>query len=115
MNRKLIAQVAHEVNRAYCLSIGDDSQPAWADAPDWRRESCRAGVQAHLDHPDLTPSQSHELWMAHREAEGWVYGIEKDPEAKTHPCMVAYEDLPQELRSKDYIFKAVVEALKGIA
>jgi hypothetical protein len=24
-----IARLAHEVNRAYCQSIGDDSQPAW--------------------------------------------------------------------------------------
>lgn len=29
-----IAQVCHEVNRAYCQALGDDSQPAWDDAPD---------------------------------------------------------------------------------
>lgn len=114
MNYKLIAQVAHEVNRGYCLSLGDDSQPAWSEAPQWQRDSALAGVRAHLDSPELTPGESHARWMAHKESDGWVYGIEKDPEAKTHPCMIAYEDLPQEQRSKDYIFKAVVEALKGV-
>ena len=30
-----IARIAHEANRAYCQSIGDDSQPNWAEAGLW--------------------------------------------------------------------------------
>ena len=33
-----IAMVAHETNRAYCESIGDNSQPKWEDAPEWQKE-----------------------------------------------------------------------------
>lgn len=33
-----IARVCHEVNRAYCQALGDNSQPAWEDAPAWQRE-----------------------------------------------------------------------------
>jgi len=73
-----IAQVAHEVNRAYCASIGDDSQPAWADAPDWQRASILAGVDMHLANPDATPEQSHESWLAVKLADGWVYGEVKN-------------------------------------
>jgi hypothetical protein len=50
--------------------------------------------------------------MAHKIAEGWVYGAVKDPEAKTHPCIMPFDDLPPEQRAKDYIFRGVV---RGIA
>lgn len=106
-----IARVAHEVNRAYCTSIGDTSQPAWADAPQWQKDSAVAGVKAHLQNPGLTPQQSHELWLEHKRAEGWVYGPVKDVEKKEHPCFMPYDGLPQEQRTKDYLFKAVVAAL----
>ncbi|WP_018865117.1 RyR domain-containing protein [Thioalkalivibrio sp. ARh3] len=111
MSYEDIARVAHEANRAYCLSIGDDSQPTWEDAPEWQRDSAVAGVIAHLER-DLTPEESHESWMRHKAEDGWVYGEEKDPEAKTHPCMVPYEQLPEEQQAKDALFSAVVSALE---
>lgn len=110
-----IARVAHEVNRAYCASIGDNSQLPWDEAPDWQKESAVKGIEMHLANPDTTPEQSHEAWMAHKAAEGWVYGEVKDPEAKTHPAMLPYDQLPTEQRTKDYLFKAVVEQLGRIA
>lgn len=48
VNVDAIAKRAHEVNRAYCASIGDHSQPAWEDAPQWQKDSAIAGVRAHL-------------------------------------------------------------------
>jgi hypothetical protein len=50
--------------------------------------------------------------MADKVAAGWHYGEVKDAEAKTHPCMVAYEELPFEQRVKDHVFRAIVSALK---
>ncbi|MNE60391.1 RyR domain protein [compost metagenome] len=47
--------------------------------------------------------------MAQKTRDGWVYGKEKRPEVKMHPCMVPYDQLPQEQRSKDYLFKAICE------
>ena len=35
MKVEQIAQVAHELNKAYCESLGDNSQPSWEDAPEW--------------------------------------------------------------------------------
>jgi hypothetical protein len=109
-----IAQVAHEVNRAYCASIGDDSQPAWADAPDWQRASALAGVEMHLANPDATPEQSHESWLAQKTADGWTYGPVKNAELKQHPCLMPYDGLPPEQKSKDYLFRAVVHVLAGM-
>lgn len=106
-----IARVAHEINRAYCLSLGDYTQPVWEEAPNWQRDSACKGVQAHLDNPDLTPEQSHELWMKQKVAEGWVFGVVKDGNAKTHPCIRPYSELPPEQRAKDYLFRGTVHAI----
>lgn len=107
----MIARVAHEINRAYCESLGDDSQVSWYDAPEWQRDSVIEGVKMHMRNPDATPEASHEAWMAKKKSDGWVYGAVKDADAKTHPCMVPFNMLPPEQRSKDYIFRAVVHAL----
>lgn len=112
MNAREIAELCHEVNRAYCLGIGDSSQPTWADAPDWQKESAINGVMFHLEN-ETTPKQSHENWMKEKEADGWIYGEVKDPEKKEHPCMVPYYELPLEQRTKDYLFKAVVDTMKN--
>jgi len=105
-----IARVCHEVNRAYCRAIGDDSQPPWEQASDWQRSSCEIGVKEHLD-VGLTPEQSHEIWMEDKRRAGWVYGPVKDPDRKEHPCIVPYAQLPQEQQVKDHLFAAVVRAL----
>lgn len=109
-----IAKVTHEVNRAYCLALGDTSQPSWENAPEWQKQSAINGVLFHLQNPDAKPSHSHECWLAEKETAGWKYGPEKDAEYKEHPCMVPYEQLPVEQKAKDYLFSAVVRELKII-
>lgn len=116
MNTKLtisaIASVCHDANRAYCRRIGDDSQPLWEDAPEWQRTSAMNGVLFHIQNPDAGPSGSHVNWMKDKLADGWVYGEVKDPEAKTHPCLVPYEELDPDQQFKDAIFVGIVHALK---
>lgn len=106
-----IAEVAHEANRAYCRALGDDSQPAWADAPGWQRESAITGVHFHAANANATPEDSHKSWLDEKKADGWKWGAKKDPDAKEHPCFVPYSELPQEQRAKDYIFSAVVKTM----
>jgi hypothetical protein len=111
MTRDEIARVAHEVNRAYCQALGDDSQPAWEDAPQWQKDSANLGVDLHIDH-DAGPEASHESWMAQKLKDGWKYGPVKDPATKEHPCIMPFHDLPKDQQAKDYIFRGVVHALK---
>jgi hypothetical protein len=113
MTTENIAQVAHEINKAYCESIGDTSQPSWDEAPEWQRSSAVNGVQFHLDNPEASPSASHDSWLKQKEEEGWKYGPVKNPEIKEHPCYVPYDQLPVEQRSKDYLFKQVIHSLKA--
>jgi len=109
-----IAEVAHEVNRAYCQALGDYSQPTWHDAPDWQRTSAVEGVKFHISNMDAGPEASHESWLTLKEKEGWKYGLVKDSEKKEHPCMVPFDQLPVDQQAKDFIFRAIVHVLKDI-
>lgn len=103
------ARAAHEANRAWCLAHGDASQLPWDEAPEWQRSSCLKGIEGVLR--GNGPREAHEGWLAEKKADGWVYGAVKDPVAKTHPCMVAYDALPPEQRAKDGIFVKVARAV----
>jgi len=113
MEIKDIARVAHEINRAYCISLGDDSQKPWDEAPDWQKASCIEGVKFHIKNPYASPEDSHNNWLQEKEKAGWKYGKVKNEKTKKHPCMKPYDELPQSQRSKDYLFKAVVLQLNS--
>ena len=55
------------------------------------------------------PRELHEDWVRAYEAMGWQYGPERDPERRTHPDMVPYDDLGQLERDKDAVFVALCE------
>lgn len=112
MTNEQIAKVAHEANRAYCQAIGDNSQPAWEEAPEWQKSSALNGVEFHLQNPDAPASHSHDSWLAEKKATGWRYGPIKDPDKREHPCYVPFEELPHEQQLKDVLFTAVVLALR---
>ena len=54
----------------------------------------------------------HEIWAKERIAQGWTYGMKRDDALKHHPCLVSYEDLPEE--EKVYDRNTSVETLKLI-
>ena len=114
MKMESLARLAHEVNRIYCRSLGDFSQPSWEQAPEWQKESARKGVQGIVAKNVTSPEDSHRQWLRHKRAEGWRYGPDKDPDKKLHPCMVPYEDLPLDQRIKDELFFTVVTTVVDI-
>lgn len=111
MKMDFIAKVCHEVNKAYCEALGDESQVSWEDAPEWQRASARMGVDLHLM-GDFGPEASHVSWMKQKIDDGWKYGPAKDAEKKEHPCMVPFDQLPVDQQAKDFIFRQVVHSLK---
>lgn len=112
MTAEQIAEVCHEVNRAYCRSLGDYSHETWDKCPQWQRDSALAGVLFHLENDRAVPKRSHENWLEKKASEGWRYGPVKDADAKTHPCFVPFSELPVDQQAKDYIFCAVVDSLR---
>lgn len=101
-----VAETCHEINRTLCRRLGDNSQVPWGDAPDWQRKSAIGGVRNIADGKVQRPKDSHESWLAEKEADGWVYGKDKDATNKTHPCMVSFDELPCEQQLKDVLFFA---------
>lgn len=103
------ARAAHEANRALCLSIGDISQLPWDEAPERMRADSLESVAAVLS--GATPKRLHEKWLEKKLADGWVVGPVKDEDAKQHPSMVPYHELPWQERAKDGLLIAVVLAM----
>jgi hypothetical protein len=114
MNDKVqqIAKVCHQANKAWCEANGDNTQKDWDNAEQWQRDSAIKGVEFTIANPDAPDSAQHDAWMKDKIEAGWTYGEVKDAQAKTHPCLVPFELLPEFQQKKDKLFRAIVNALK---
>lgn len=54
----------------------------------------------------------HEVWAKNRVEQGWTYGEVRNDDYKQHPCLVSYEELPDE--EKKYDRDTAIETLKLI-
>lgn len=54
----------------------------------------------------------HEVWAKNRMDEGWRYGEQRDDRLKTNPCLIPYEELPEE--EKNYDRNTALETLRLI-
>ena len=59
---------------------------------------------------ELIAKNVHDVWAKQRIEEGWTYGETKDSIKKITPCLVPYEELPEE--EKEYDRKTAMETLK---
>lgn len=55
---------------------------------------------------------THEVWAAQRIQAGWRFGEKRNDEAKEHPCLVPYEDLPES--EKQYDRATAAETLRAV-
>lgn len=107
----LAARVCHEANRSiqhHCLE--DNPSPRWDRAPASQRASAIEGVINALN--GQTPEELHDSWAKFKLADGWTYGPVKSEEYKQHPCLVPYEQLPEEQKLKDHVFQSIIRAFK---
>jgi len=81
----------------------------WVERDSTFRTQMIAYVEGLADKPLPTPEEAHDSWWREYEAMGWTYGPVRDTEAKTHPDMVPFDELPEDERTKDEIFLALVE------
>ena len=54
----------------------------------------------------------HEVWAETRVKQGWTYGEQRNDELKTHPCLIPYEELPEQ--EKQYDRNTAIGTLKLI-
>ena len=57
--------------------------------------------QELLELTELLAKNVHENWAKARLEDGWTYGPVRDGEKKITPCLVPYEELPEEEREYD--------------
>lgn len=43
----------------------------------------------------------HEVWAQNRINEGWTYGLVRDDQKRQTPCLVPYDQLPEEEKAYD--------------
>jgi hypothetical protein len=73
---------------------------------DWDAERFHftEGREEEKDEVVLMASVEHKLWHQTHHDSGWWVGPEKDPEKKTHPHLVPWEDLPTSEKEKNKKF-----------
>lgn len=54
----------------------------------------------------------HDNWALGRIKEGWTYGPQRDDKNKKHPCLVDYDELPE--NEKEYDRNTAMETIKLI-
>ena len=113
MEKQVLAQMAHELNAVICRNNNQEAAH-WDDAPQWQKDSSLSGIEFALAHPDVTPEMQHNEWMDYKIKDGWKYGEKKDAEAKTHPCLVPFGELPKFERAKDAVFIGVAKLFSVI-
>ena len=57
-------------------------------------------------------ASNHDHWALQRIRDGWRHGSERNDDAKSHPDLVPYDELPE--GEKEYDRLSVVETLKAI-
>ena len=84
-------------------TIGD-YQPHPADLSDIRLDNSLTELS------EVLAENVHEVWSAHRIAEGWRYGEKRDDKAKLHPGLVPYSELSE--AEKEYDRLTAVDTLR---
>lgn len=106
-----IAQVVHEIQQAFCESLGDNSLPGWYEAGEMQRNTIN-GVEFLLFNPEAGHGASHEAWREDKIESGWTYGPVKDWDKKQHPSLVPFYVLPLIEQQKDVLFVQTVRSLE---
>ena len=61
---------------------------------------------------ELLSKNTHHVWAKGRLNEGWTFGPVRDKNLKQHPCLIPYEELPE--NEKEYDRNTAIETLKVI-
>ena len=107
-----VARVAHEVQRTYCMTQGDNSETPWESQSEYWKEKAQEIVREYVTDPNAGINTRHDAWYKSKVAEGWTYGDDLDVAAKKSTRIMPWHFLPAEEQMRDMVFFGVVNALK---
>ena len=61
---------------------------------------------------EMLAKNTHDIWARQRMKDGWRFGPVRDDAKKEHPCLIAYEELPESER--EYDRQTAIETLRLI-
>jgi hypothetical protein len=64
------------------------------------------------DLTQLLAKNAHDIWARQRLADGWRYGPARNDTKKEHPCLIAYDELPE--AEKIYDRNTAMETIRVI-
>ena len=79
---------------------------------DKRMEDCMELSEELLKLAERMAERVHDVWAEERIRQGWSYGEQRDDVLKKHPCLIPYDELPEE--EKIYDRNTSIETLKFI-
>lgn len=118
----IVAMICHDANmgmqKAHESMKADGtgaipSGPFLYLAPDLLDAAVEGVRRARRVGAPLSPRDHHDEWVKFLTGRGWRYGPDKNPEARTHPNLVPWEELSGEQQDKDRVFLSVVFALSA--
>ena len=54
-----------------------------------------------LELAELLAKNTHDIWAKARMEEGWIFGPVRSDAEKTNPCLVPYDELPEQEKEYD--------------
>ena len=87
-NREQADDILHKLDTIQCKIY---------HKPDWDEQLFTFAS----DEIEQLARMEHERWVRERKADGWVYGAERNDDAKAHPSLVPWDELSEPEREKD--------------
>lgn len=107
----IIAHVAYDAVREWCVSTKQDAGPLWDFLSDDYQDHIKIVVaRAFADMKTPTAKQLHERCLADGLASGWTYSEKVDRKKKKHPDVQPWEKLTPDQRMKDHIMSGIIRA-----
>jgi len=105
-----IAEICHAANRIIQKHLHDECPSLeWESEEEFIREASVGEVQMIL--AGRSPEETHNEWCDRLFSQGYICGLVKSREMRTHPCLVPFRDLPVEHKRKVRMIHAIVLAL----